>query len=147
MGPERISIATRALDDIDTVYKTVDASSERIVVYLDVCGGSLATHGGSDKGGNVWVALRVLNGAGVAHPVVTDVTHDDQMNGSNQELLTRVTDQTPACTITSSRISSLADIEALRALDIKSAIVGKALYQGALTLADALGIAGYEELS
>ena len=44
-------------------------------------------------------------------------------------------------------MNSLADIEALRALGIEGAIVGKALYQGAFTLADALDVAGYEELS
>ena len=44
-------------------------------------------------------------------------------------------------------VNSLADIEALRALGIEGAIVGKALYQGAFTLADALDVAGYEERS
>ena len=44
-------------------------------------------------------------------------------------------------------MNSLADIEALRSLGIEGAIVGKALYQGAFTLADALDVAGYEEQS
>ena len=53
----------------------------------------------------------------------------------------------PARIIASGGINSLADIEALRALGIEGAIVGKALYQGAFTLADALDVAGYEERS
>ena len=36
-------------------------------------------------------------------------------------------------------------LDALRALGIEGAIVGKALYQGAFTLADALAVAGYGE--
>ena len=71
----------------------------------------------------------------------------EQMNGSNRDLLARVADETPARIIASGGVNSLADIEALRALGIEGAIVGKALYQGAFTLADALDVAGYEERS
>ena len=95
----------------------------------------------------MWEALRVLNEAGVARLVVTDVTRDGQMNGSNRDLLARVADQSPARIIASGGVNSLADIEALRALGVEGAIVGKALYQGAFTLADALDVAGYEERS
>ncbi|MBS4999208.1 MAG: bifunctional 1-(5-phosphoribosyl)-5-((5-phosphoribosylamino)methylideneamino)imidazole-4-carboxamide isomerase/phosphoribosylanthranilate isomerase PriA, partial [Actinomyces sp.] len=66
MGPERINIATQALDDIDAVCEAVDAFGERVAVCLDVCGDRLAARGGRGAGGNVWEALRVLNEAGVA---------------------------------------------------------------------------------
>lgn len=147
MGPERVNIATQALGDIDAACEAVDAFDERVAVCLDVRGDHLAARGGSGEGGNVWEALHVLNEAGVARLVVTDVTRDGQMNGSNRDLLARVADQTPARIIASGGVNSLADIEALRALGIEGAIVGKALYQGAFTLADALDVAGYEELS
>lgn len=147
LGPERVNIATQALGDIDAVCEAVDAYGERVAVCLDVRGDCLAARGGSGEGGNVWEALRVLNEAGVARVVVTDVTRDGQMSGSNRELLARVVDATQARIIASGGVNSLADIEALRALGIEGAIVGKALYQGAFTLADALAVAGYEERS
>ena len=147
MGPERVNIATQAFDDIDTVCEAIDAFGERVVVCLDVRGDRLAARGGRGEGGNVWEALRVLNEAGVARLVVTDVTRDGQMNGSNRDLLARVADQSPARIIASGGVNSLADIEALRALGVEGAIVGKALYQGTFTLADALDVAGYEERS
>lgn len=147
LGPERVNIATQALGDIDAVCEVVDAYGERVAVCLDVRGDCLAARGGSGEGGNVWEALRVLNEAGVARVVVTDVTRDGQMSGSNRELLARVVDATQARIIASGGVNSLADIEALRALGIEGAIVGKALYQGAFTLADALAVAGYEERS
>ena len=81
----------------------------------------------------------------MARVVVTDVTRDGQMNGVNRDLLARVADATQARIIASGGVNSLADIEALRALGIEGAIVGKALYQGAFTLADALAVAGYGE--
>ena len=147
LGPERVNIATQALGDIDAVCEAVDAYGERVAVCLDVRGDLLVARGGSGEGGNVWEALRVLNEAGVARVVVTDVTRDGQMSGSNRELLARVVDATQARIIASGGVNSLADIEALRALGIEGAIVGKALYQGAFTLADALAVAGYEERS
>ena len=147
MGPERVNIATQALDDIDAVCEAVDTFGERVAVCLDVRGDRLAARGGRGEGANVWEALRVLNEAGVARLVVTDVTRDGQMSGSNRDLLASVADQTPARIIASGGVNSLADVEALRALGIEGAIVGKALYQGAFTLADALDVAGYEELS
>ena len=147
MRPERVNIATQALGDIDAVCEAIDACGERVAVCLDVSGDQLAARGGRGEGGNVWETLRILNDAGVVRLVVTDVTRDGQMNGSNRELLARVADQTPARIIASGGVNSLADIEALRALGIEGAIVGKALYQGAFTLPDALDVAGYEELS
>ena len=147
LGPERVNIATQALDDIDAVCEAIDTFGERVAVCLDVRGDRLAARGGRGEGGNVWEALRVLNEAGVARVVVTDVTRDGQMSGSNRELLARVVDATQARIIASGGVNSLADIEALRALGIEGAIVGKALYQGAFTLADALDVAGYEERS
>ena len=125
LGPERVNIATQALGDIDAVCEAVDACGERVTVCLDVRGDRLSARGGSGQGGNVWEALRVLNEAGVARVVVTDATQ--------------------ARIIASGGVNSLADIEALRALGIEGAIVGKALYQGAFTLADALAVAGYGE--
>jgi 1-(5-phosphoribosyl)-5-[(5-phosphoribosylamino)methylideneamino] imidazole-4-carboxamide isomerase len=77
--------------------------------------------------------------------VVTDVVRDGQMTGSNRELLARVADATDARIIASGGVNSLSDIEALRDLGIDGAIVGKALYQGAFSLEDALVVAGYEE--
>ena len=118
MGPERVNIATQALEDIDAVCEAVDTFGERVAVCLDVRGDRLAARGGSGEGGNVW-----------------------------EDLLARVADQSSARIIASGGVNSLADIEALRALGIEGAIVGKALYQGAFTLADALDVAGYEELS
>ena len=147
MRPERVNIATQALGDIDAVCEAIEAFGECVAVCLDVRGDQLAARGGCGEGGNVWEALRILNDAGVVRLVVTDVTRDGQMNGSNRELLARVADQTPARIIASGGVNSLADIEALRALGIEGAIVGKALYQGAFTLPDALDVAGYEELS
>ena len=149
MGPERVNVATQALEYIDDVCEAIDAFGQRIAVCLDVRGDRLAARGAARgavrEGGNVWEALRILNEAGVARVVVTDVVRDGQMTGSNRELLARVADATDARIIASGGVNSLTDIEALRAMGIEGAIIGKALYQGAFSLEEALVVAGYEE--
>ena len=122
MGPERVNVATQALERIDEVCEAIDAFGERVAVCLDVRGDRLSARGAAREGGNVWEALRILNEVGVARVVVTD-----------------------ARIIASGGVNSLSDIEALRALGIDGAIVGKALYQGVFSLEDALVVAGYEE--
>lgn len=144
-GPDRVNIATQALDDLDAVRDAIDAFGPRISVCLDVRGERLAARGTSREGGNVWEVLSALNEAGVARLVVTDVTRDGQMRGANLELLARVADATDARIVASGGVNSLADIAALRRLGIEGAIVGKALYQGAFTLSQALAVAGDEE--
>ena len=84
MGPERVNVATQALARIDDVCEAVDSFGERVAVCLDVHGDRLAARGGCGEGGDVWEVLRVLNEAGVARVVVTDVTRDGQMTGSNR---------------------------------------------------------------
>lgn len=145
MGPERVNVATQALERIDEVCEAIDTFGERVAVCLDVRGDRLSARGAAREGGNVLEALRILNEVGVARVVVTDVVRDGQMTGSNRELLARVADATDARIIASGGVNSLSDIEALRALGIDGAIVGKALYQGVFSLEDALVVAGYEE--
>lgn len=144
-GPDRVNIATQALDDLEAVRDAIDAFGPRISVCLDVRGERLAARGTSREGGNVWEVLSALNEAGVARLVVTDVTRDGQMRGANLELLARVADATDARIVASGGVNSLADIAALRRLGIEGAIVGKALYHGAFTLSQALAVAGDEE--
>ncbi len=67
------------------------------------------------------------------------------MAGPNVELLARVCERTDAPVVASGGVSTLADIEALRALvpaGVEGAIIGSALYQGSFTLTEALDVAG-----
>jgi phosphoribosylanthranilate isomerase len=76
--------------------------------------------------------------------VVTDVTKDGTLRGPNLELLSAVCARTDAPVIASGGVSGAADITALAALapqGVEGAIIGKALYTGALTLPDALAAA------
>ena len=90
-------------------------------------------------------ALLGIEVAGCARYVVTDVTKDGMLRGPNLDLLREVMARTPKPVIASGGIASLDDIADLRELvpqGLEGAIVGKALYSGAFTLAQALDVAG-----
>jgi phosphoribosylformimino-5-aminoimidazole carboxamide ribonucleotide (ProFAR) isomerase len=75
---------------------------------------------------------------------VTDVTKDGTLRGPNLDLLRQMAERTPKPIVASGGVSSLDDIIALRELvplGVEGAIVGKALYSGAFTLAEALDVA------
>ena len=97
----------------------------------------------------VWSDLRQvmerLEQAGCARYVVTDVTKDGTLKGPNLELLAQVCSRTVKPVIASGGVATLDDIVELRDLvphGLEGAIVGKALYAGAFTLAEALDVAG-----
>ena len=119
---------------------------DRVAVGLDVRGTTLAARGWTQEGGDLWAVLDRLEEAGCSRYVVTDVTKDGTLRGPNLDLLREITARTPKPVIASGGVSSLDDIAALRdlvPLGVEGAIVGKALYARAFTLAEALDVAGH----
>ncbi|MDR2379247.1 MAG: bifunctional 1-(5-phosphoribosyl)-5-((5-phosphoribosylamino)methylideneamino)imidazole-4-carboxamide isomerase/phosphoribosylanthranilate isomerase PriA [Bifidobacteriaceae bacterium] len=143
-GAQRVNIGTAALEDPDWTRRVLAEHGERVAVGLDVRGEQLAARGWTKDGGNVWEVLERLNADGCRRYVVTDVSRDGTMAGPNLELLAAVCARTDAAVVASGGVASLADIVALRELvplGVEGAIVGKALYAGAFTLAEALAAA------
>ena len=104
-------------------------------------GTRLAARGWTTDGGELDEALDRLEADGCHRYVVTDIDKDGMLRGPNLDLLRRVCGQTGKPVIASGGVSSLADLHAIAALTplgVEGAIVGKALYAGAFTLADAL---------
>ena len=90
------------------------------------------------------LALARLEEAGCSRYVVTDVARDGTLQGPNLDLLASVAEASSAPVVASGGVARLEDLRALRALveaGVDSAIVGKALYAGAFTLAQAIEVA------
>ncbi len=144
MGATRVNLGTAALEDPDWTAKVIAKYSEQIAVGLDVRGTTLAARGWTKEGGDLFEVLQRLEDAGCARYVVTDVTKDGTLRGPNLELLTSVLTRTNKPVVASGGISSLEDIENLKALvpqGLEGAILGKSLYAGRFTLEQALEIA------
>ncbi|MFD1713038.1 bifunctional 1-(5-phosphoribosyl)-5-((5-phosphoribosylamino)methylideneamino)imidazole-4-carboxamide isomerase/phosphoribosylanthranilate isomerase PriA [Amnibacterium flavum] len=144
-GAKRINLGTAALENPEWAANVIAQYGEAVAVGLDVRGTTLAARGWTQEGGDLWAVLDRLEDAGCARYVVTDVTKDGTLRGPNIELLQQIMDRTERPVIASGGVSSLDDIAALRELvpqGLEGAIVGKALYAGNFTLAEALDVAG-----
>jgi phosphoribosylformimino-5-aminoimidazole carboxamide ribonucleotide (ProFAR) isomerase len=144
-GVKRINLGTAALENPEWAASVIAQYGEAIAVGLDVRGTTLAARGWTKDGGDLWQVMDRLEEAGCARYVVTDVTKDGTLQGPNIDLLRQVMDRTHRPVIASGGISSLDDIIALRELvplGLEGTIVGKALYAGAFTLAEALDVSG-----
>ncbi|BDV30276.1 bifunctional 1-(5-phosphoribosyl)-5-((5-phosphoribosylamino)methylideneamino)imidazole-4-carboxamide isomerase/phosphoribosylanthranilate isomerase PriA [Microbacterium terricola] len=145
-GAARINLGTAALENPEWAADVIGRYGDVIAVGLDVRGTTLAARGWTQEGGDLWTVLDRLESAGCSRYVVTDVTKDGTLRGPNLELLREMTSRTPKPVVASGGVSSLDDIAALRELvplGVEGAIVGKALYAGAFTLAEALDVAGH----
>lgn len=145
LGAKRVNLGTAALENPEWTSAAIARYGEQIAVGLDVRGETLAARGWTQEGGNLWEVLERLEDAGCPRYVVTDVTKDGTLRGPNVELLTQVCERTDRPVVASGGVSSLDDLAALRELvplGVEGAIVGKALYAGAFTLAAALDVAG-----
>jgi 1-(5-phosphoribosyl)-5-[(5-phosphoribosylamino)methylideneamino] imidazole-4-carboxamide isomerase/N-(5'phosphoribosyl)anthranilate isomerase len=143
-GAKRINLGTAALENPEWAAQVISQYGEAIAVGLDVRGTTLSARGWTKDGGDLFEVMDRLEAAGCARYVVTDVTKDGTLQGPNLELLRSVADRTDKPVVASGGISSLDDIADLRALvpfGIEGAIVGKALYAKAFTLAEALDVA------
>lgn len=145
LNPARINLGTAALENPEWTQRVIAEHGELIAVGLDVRGTTLAARGWTKEGGDLWEVLDRLEADGCSRYVVTDVTKDGTLKGPNVDLLTEVARRTDKPVVASGGVSSLDDIAALRELvpaGVEGAIVGKALYAGKFTLAEALDVAG-----
>lgn len=143
-GCRRVNIGTAALENPGWCAEVIAGHGDRIAIGLDVRGTRLAARGWVSEGGELLDTLEVMNAAGCARYVVTDVTSDGMLSGPNLELLTTVCAHTDAPVVASGGITSLEDVQALRAMvgqGIEGAIIGTALYIGRFTLSEALAVA------
>ena len=143
-GCKRVNLGTAAIENPEWTAKVIGQYGEKIAVGLDVRGHTLTTRGWTEQGGDLFEMISKLDAAGCSRYIVTDVTKDGTLTGPNLELLREVCAATSAPVIASGGISELQDLINLRAmtnLGVEGAIVGKAIYSGAFSLAQALEVA------
>jgi phosphoribosylformimino-5-aminoimidazole carboxamide ribotide isomerase len=132
-GAERVVLGTAAFTDV-----LEQLELDRLVVSVDARGGRVQTAGWTqDSALTVDEAIELLRGRGVQRFVYTDVDRDGMLGGVEVARIGEVAALAGEL-IYSGGISSLEDLRALAGLDIAGAIVGKALYEGRFTLAEAL---------
>ena len=100
------------------------------------------THGWKESGQrSLWDLLDELSGAGLKHLLCTDIGKDGALSGPNLVLYRELVARYPGLEVQASGgVSSLRDLEELRACGVAAAITGKALLEGRFTVNEALGV-------
>jgi phosphoribosylformimino-5-aminoimidazole carboxamide ribotide isomerase len=144
-GVSRVILGTVAVREPELVKAAARQWPEQIAVAIDVRDGKVAVEGwtGASDLDPITLARR-FEDAGVAALIVTDIGRDGAMTGVNVEGVGAVADAVAIPVIASGGVASVADIKALQArpgAPIAGAILGRALYSGAIVPAEVLAAA------
>ena len=147
VGVTRIVLGTAALEQPQLVRSL--ASRMSVAVGLDARGREVAVRGWEEGSGrDILDVAKEFADAGVEALIVTEIGRDGTLSGPDLVGLGDVLDATELPVIASGGVGSLDDLRALDGLcsggrRLSGAIVGRALYEGAFTLGDALAASGY----
>ena len=139
-GLARVILGTVAVENPALVTEAALAFPGKIAVGIDARAGRVATRGWAEETDVMATDLaRRFEDAGVAAIIYTDIDRDGAMEGPNIPATEALARAVNIPVIASGGVSSLADLRALRATGaIAGAISGRALYDGAIDLAEAL---------
>ncbi len=139
-GLSRVILGTVAVETPALVREAARAFPGKVAVGIDARGGQVATKGWAEETGvDATDLAKSFEDAGVAAIIYTDINRDGAMQGPNVEATEALARAVTIPVIASGGVSSLNDLKALRATGVISgAISGRALYDGAIDLAEAL---------
>jgi phosphoribosylformimino-5-aminoimidazole carboxamide ribotide isomerase len=142
-GLDRIILGTAAVNNSVFLQEVLEILGDRLAVSVDIRDGYVATHAWQEQSTipaeDFFFELSRL---GVRTLIVTDISRDGAMRGSNLELYRDLSSRYALQFIASGGVSGIEDIKSLRDMDLYGAIIGKAYYSGALSIEEAIRIAG-----
>ncbi|NOD92264.1 1-(5-phosphoribosyl)-5-[(5-phosphoribosylamino)methylideneamino]imidazole-4-carboxamide isomerase [Ruegeria sp. HKCCD4884] len=140
-GLARVILGTVAVENPDLVREAAKAFPGKVAVGIDARNGMVATKGWAEETDvQVTDLARSFEDAGVAAIIYTDINRDGAMQGPNVEATAALAQAVSIPVIASGGVSSLEDLIALRdcGVELNGAISGRALYDGAIDLAEAI---------
>ena len=140
-GVSRVILGTAAVTDPDFTARAVAEYGDKIAVGADLKDGKVAIKGWLETSQDGWQTFfDRMQQLGVKTIICTDISRDGAMEGTNRELYRTLAVRYPMDIIASGGVSSLEDIQALKAAGVAGAIIGKAYYTGAIDLAQAIAL-------
>lgn len=143
-GAERFVLGSILAKDPDFARDVFAAYGEKAIAGIDTRDGRVAVHGWLDTGEMLGTDLaREMVAAGCCRIITTDIARDGRLIGPNLEGLLQMANAVDVPVIASGGVAMLADLEALAQMPhpgVEGVIVGKALYEGRFTLAEALAV-------
>ena len=140
LGVRRVIIGTKAAEHPEFLRDMVRTfGEEAIVAGVDAKDGMVAVEGW-EKGSSLTASdlCLTMKEYGVRHIVYTDISRDGMLSGPNVEATRKLTEETGLDIIASGGVSCMEDLKCLHEAGIRGAIIGKALYENRIDLAEAV---------
>ena len=145
-GLDRVIIGTAAVNDPDFLAQVLAEFGSRVAVGVDVRDGKVAIKGWLEQscyGVDEFCAK--MQEMGVQTIICTDISKDGALAGTNRDLYRDLMQKYSMDITASGGVSSIDDVMALRDMGMYGAIIGKAYYEGAISLEEACRAAGSQE--
>jgi phosphoribosylformimino-5-aminoimidazole carboxamide ribotide isomerase len=137
-GVSRVILGTAAVKNPSFLMAALLKYGEAVAVGVDIRDGMVAINGWTENSALHYTEfMERLISIGVRTVIVTDISRDGAMKGTNRSLYAELAENFPALNvIASGGVSSLEDVKALSDMDVYGAIIGKAYYTGAIDLCE-----------
>ncbi|HUU30934.1 MAG TPA: 1-(5-phosphoribosyl)-5-[(5-phosphoribosylamino)methylideneamino]imidazole-4-carboxamide isomerase [Phycisphaerae bacterium] len=138
-GAQRVVVGTRAVREPEWLREVAEQFPARIALGLDAREGLVAVEGwGKQTDRSAARTLKRFQDLMLAAIVYTDIARDGMMSGPNVEATAALVEAGPFPVIASGGVTTVEDIRRLKEAGAAGAIIGRALYEGKLTLKAAL---------
>lgn len=142
LGVERVVIGTKALREPLWFRAMCRRYPGKLVLGIDARDGRVATEGWLATSQTPAIELaRQYAGEPVAALIVTDIASDGMLSGPNLEALRQMRRAVEVPLVASGGVTRVEDIRDLAEVPVEGCIIGRALYEGTLTLKEALAAA------
>lgn len=134
-GAERIVLGTAAVENQKLLKEALAKFADNIVVGIDAKKGRVATRGWETESELQYIEFaKHVEQLGVKTLVYTDISRDGTLTGPNLEELSNLLEAVDCKIVASGGIKDSDDIKALEGIGIEEAIVGKAIYDGKISV-------------
>ena len=143
LGVKRVILGTAAVRNYPFVEEAVKEFGNAVAVGVDAKNGFVAVSGWQETTNvNSVEFCKKLRDTGVSTVIYTDISKDGMLSGTNLEIYKELSEIKGLDIVASGGITFAHELKTLNEMGIYGAIVGKAVYEGKLSLKDALAAGG-----
>ncbi len=135
MGIDRLIVSTAAIMDDEFLSTLIEKFKSQIAISLDAKGDIVLIKGWVEKTDkNIYDLAKELEERGVENIIHTDINRDGMLCGPNLEVLKKLNEMVDINLIAAGGVTTVDDLNKLSELNLYGAIVGKALYEGKISM-------------
>lgn len=135
-GANQVTIGSIAVENLELCIDWINEfGAEKLILGADCLDRKVKTSGWLENSDlDVIAFIQSYQNKGIKDVICTDISKDGMLEGPSFELYKEILNQSEVSLISSGGISSIQDLEDLKELGCSGAIIGKALYEGKITL-------------